>query len=1031
MSNFKYSATFFSALLVGLCVQSSLIAQSVTEKLTAPLIDFGLQIRPILAEHCFHCHGPDPAHREADLRLDEETSAKALRDGKQAIVASEPNSSEMLHRIVSDDPELVMPPPSARKMVTPAQRELLRKWIEQGAHWGSQWSLNAPKTAPLPESAKDPWGKHPIDAWILQAMRDRGLEPAPPAPPEVLARRLSLDLVGLPPSSHRVARFAQEIQQGRSVAIARYVDELLQSPSFGEHWARIWLDLARYADTKGYEKDLKRDLWPYRDWVIQALNDDMPYDRFTIEQLAGDLLEQPTTSQRIATAFHRATLSNDEGGTDDEEFRIAAVKDRVDTTLQVWMGLTMGCAKCHTHKYDPISIEDYYRFYAIWNQTEDADRYDDEPRMPVPSFEQQSKLAILQADRVRITEELEKARVANQSAIDQRWTIAKPISVDSESHAPLFIEEDMSVRASDQRPATDTYILEMELPPGVYKALRIEALMAKSTPEDAAPRLGINVKDPNFVINTLEVFNGPVFNGTDKSAVVLKARKGSFEQAGWPLAAAVDTDQATGWAVSPKQQQPHWGVFDLAEPLIIEGSPEGVQEGPADSQATDRPKSSLPKSKVTVRIVQSYGGHLLLHRVRVGFAQDSSLPLFVEEMPEVESIAKRSKELDQQIQSLRDAIPKLPVMRELAAASKRQTRLHRRGSFLDPGDVLSPALPQIFDADSSVSGQRAALGAGGADSLVPDRLAAARWLVDPRNPLTPRVAVNRVWGQLFGRGIVETEEDFGSQGMLPTHPELLDWLAIEYRDTKHWSLKEILRTIVSTNTYQQAYVQDEQRKERDPRNLWMSYSPRFRLSAEVVRDQALEVAGLLSRKRGGAPVMPPQPEGLWRSTYSGAQWITSSGEDRFRRGIYTFWKRTTPYPSMEVFDATTREVCQIRRIATNTPLQALVTLNDPVYVEAAVGMAKRWMSSSESDTDRIRAGFAQALCRPIEPDELERLMLLLGRAKEHFETSPDSAKALLSDMPFVIEADVRPSELAAWSMVASAILNLDEMLMRP
>ena len=956
-------------------------------------IDFGLQIRPILAEHCFHCHGPDPAHREADLRLDEEESAKTLRDGKRAIAASDPNASEILHRIASDDPDLVMPPPSARKTVTPAQRELLLKWIEQGARWGNQWSLNKPKIAPLPESAKDPWGKHPIDAWILQAMRDRGLEPAPPAPPEVLARRLSLDLVGLPPESHRVARFVEEIQQGRSVAIARYVDELLQSPSFGEHWARIWLDLARYADTKGYEKDLKRDLWPYRDWVIQALNDDMPYDRFTIEQLAGDLLDQPTNSQKIATAFHRATLSNDEGGTDDEEFRIAAVKDRVDTTLQVWMGLTAGCAKCHSHKYDPISMEDYYSFYAIWNQTEDADRYDDEPRMPVPSFEQQSQLASLQSERQRLTSQLDRAQLENQALVEQRWTLAKPTAVDSESHAALFIEEDSSVRAAADRPATDTYILEVTLPPGTYHALRIEALMAKATPEDPSPRLGLNSKDPNFVINSLEVLHGPT-----QARVGLKAKKVSFEQNGWPLTGAVDDDSKTGWAISPKQQQSHWGILELAQPLV-------VSEKVGDAE-----------EKLVVRIVQSYGGHLMLHRVRIAFATDATVPLIVEELPAVEAIAKRSQELDKQIQSLRESIPKLPVMRELASASKRQTRLHRRGSFLDPGDALSPALPRLFDAE---------------EAGVPDRLAAARWLVDPRNPLTPRVAVNRVWGQIFGRGIVETEEDFGSQGMLPTHPELLDWLAIEYRDTKHWSLKELLKTIVSTNTYQQAYVQDEQRKERDPRNLWMSYSPRFRLSAEVVRDQALEVAGLLSRKRGGAPVMPPQPEGLWRSTYSGAQWITSPGEDRFRRGIYTFWKRTTPYPSMEVFDATTREVCQIRRIATNTPLQALVTLNDPVYVEAAVGMAKRWMSSSDSQSDRIRTGFAQALCRPIEPDELERLMLLLSRAKEHFEASPDSAKALLSDIPFASEGEVRPSELAAWSMVTSAILNLDEMLMRP
>ncbi len=975
-------------------------------------IDFGLQIRPILAEHCFHCHGPDPAHREADLRLDEESSAKGLRDGKQAIADRSPNTSEIINRIESHDPDLVMPPPSARKTVTPAQRDLLKAWIAQGAQWGPHWSLTPPKHSPLPQASEDPWAKTPVDAWILQAMRTRGLEPAPPATLETLARRLSLDLIGLPPEPRRLEQLLQESKHDRAAAIEHFVNDLLKSPSFGEHWARLWLDLARYADTKGYEKDLKRDLWPYRDWVIQAFNEDMPYDRFTIEQLAGDLLDQPSTSQRIATAFHRATLSNDEGGTDDEEFRIAAVKDRVDTTMQVWMGLTMGCAKCHSHKYDPISMEDYYSFYAIWNQTEDADRYDDEPRMPIPSFDQQSQLASLQSERQRLNAEIDKARVDSQALIDQRWTIAQPTSVDSESHAALIIESDSSVRAVADRPATDTYVLEVKLPPGTYQALRLEALMAKANPEDPAPRLGLNSKDPNFVVNSLELLQG-----ASQTRISLKAKKVSFEQNGWPLTGAVDEDPKTGWAISPKQQQNHWAILELAEPLVV---PDPKGDNPAD-----------PEHKIVVRIVQSYGGHLLMHRVRVAFAADAKIPLVVEELPEVEAIAKRSQELDKQIQALRDAIPKLPVMRELASASRRETRLHRRGSFLDPGDSLPPALPRLFESESASAPDRLA--------AAPDRLAAARWLVDRNNPLTPRVAANRVWAQLFGRGIVETEEDFGSQGTLPTHPELLDWLAIEYRDSQAWSLKGFLRTIVLSNTYQQSYAQDPVRMEKDPRNLWLSHSPHYRLSAEVVRDQALSVAGLLSDKRGGAPVMPPQPEGLWRSTYSGAQWITSPGEDRFRRGIYTFWKRTTPYPSMEVFDATTREVCQIRRITTNTPLQALVTLNDPVYVEASVAMAMRWMTSSQSDTDRMRVGFASALARPIDEAELQRLMLLLQRARKYFEASPDAAKALLSDMPFATrpegaaEDDSRFSavETAAWSMVTSAILNLDEMLTRP
>jgi hypothetical protein len=385
-------------------------------------------------------------------------------------------------------------------------------------------------------------------------------------------------------------------------------------------------------------------------------------------------------------------------------------------------------------------------------------------------------------------------------------------------------------------------------------------------------------------------------------------------------------------------------------------------------------------------------------------------------------VAHSLQEIDKQIQSLKESIPKLPVLKELSANAKRSTRVHKRGSFLDPGDEVTAAVLPLFDAplfDAQSAG------------LATDRLAAARWILDPSNPLTARVAVNRVWAQLFGRGIVETEEDFGSTGALPSHPQLLDWLSIEYRDSLRWSLKKLIRTIVLSSTYQQSYVMDEVRVQKDPRNVWLSRAPHFRLSAEVVRDQALGASGLLSEKQGGPPVMPPQPEGLWRSTYSGAKWVTSQGEDRFRRGIYTFWKRTTPYPSMEIFDATTREVCQIRRISTNTPLQALVTLNDPVYVEASIAMALRWIEDSQSETERIGKGFLSTLVRPIEPSELDRLQKLLGTSRQYFRENPDAAKLLLSEYPLKIDESINPQELASWAMLTSALLNLDEFLTRP
>lgn len=959
-------------------------------------IDFGLQIRPILSEHCFHCHGPDAAHREADLRLDEESSAKEVRDGKQAVHSGSVALSEIIQRIESDDPDLVMPPTSARKTVTPGQLELLKRWIEQGAAWGPHWSLLPPKQSEFPaqaveEASKIGWAGSPIDVWVHRSMRSQGLSPAAPADPYTLVRRLWLDIVGLHPDPIRAERFVEEYRLDRKRAIESMVEELFQHPGFGEHWARLWLDLARYADTKGYEKDLKRDLWPYRDWVIQSLNADMPYDQFTIEQLAGDLLENASTSQKIATAFHRATLSNDEGGTDDEEFRIAAVKDRVDTTLQVWMGLTMGCAKCHSHKYDPISIENYYGFYAIFNQTEDADRYDDEPRIPIPTFEQQAQLASLQSQRQGLASQLDSLRSEVQKTVDDRWLVPSPKSTSSQSQSPLVIEPDQSIRAAADRPETDIYQVDMELAAGQYKYLKLDALMAKTKDSDPAPRLGLSATDPNFVINDLQVY---LVQGERETKLGVEPIKASFEQNGWPLKGAVDEDPKTGWAVSPKQQQAHWGVFAFQNVVEI-----------------------TEPANLRIKIVQSFGGRLMLQRFKLSVANPTQEALVVDDAESVKQVASRVQDLDKQIQGLKDTIPKLPVLKELVGSSKRTTRVHKRGSFLDPGDEVSPGLLPLFEAQQTHAN--------------PDRLAAARWIVDPKNPLTARVAVNRVWAQLFGRAIVETEEDFGATGSLPSHPELLDWLAVQYKDSLDWSLKGLIRTIVLSNTYQQSYVLDEVRKQKDPRNVWLSRAPHFRLSAEVIRDQALGASGLLSSKRGGPPVMPPQPEGLWRSTYSGAKWITSPGEDRFRRGIYTFWKRTTPYPSMEIFDATTREVCQIRRISTNTPLQALVTLNDPVYVEASIAMAVGMLSGSQSEAERIRKGFASVLVRPIEPSELDRLQKLLNRARDYYRENPDAARALVTDYPIPIDPNINPQELAAWAMLTSTLLNLDEFLTRP
>ncbi|MFM8434298.1 MAG: DUF1549 and DUF1553 domain-containing protein, partial [Planctomycetia bacterium] len=593
------------------------------------------------------------------------------------------------------------------------------------------------------------------------------------------------------------------------------VDALLASPQFGEHWARMWLDLARYADTKGYEKDLGRTMWPYRDWVVDALNTDMPLDRFTEEQLAGDLLPGATRQQIVATAFHRNTMNNDEGGTDDEEFRVAAVKDRIDTTVQVWMGLTMGCAKCHTHKYDPISLDDYYAFYALFNQTADADQTDDAPRLDLVSAEQQA--------------EWDRLRAAHDAA----------------KKAVTAIEEEAK---------------------------------AEAKPEAAGP------------------------------------------------------------------------------------------------DANDRLKAAK----------------------------------------EAATAAK------QQLSTFESGLVRLPVMRELPADKRRATRIHNRGNFLDPGASVEPAVLAAFGRLP--------------DDAPPNRIGVARWLTSHDNPLTPRVWANRVWARLFGIGIVETEEDFGALGSAPSHPELLDWLAASYRDGG-WSLKKLVKTIVMSDTYRQRSDITPALAAADPRNLLLSRGSRFRLPAETIRDQALAVSGLLSLKMGGPPVMPPQPEGLWRSTYNTKTWVDATGEARLRRGLYPFLKRTTPYPSFITFDAGSGEICQVRRIRTNTPLQALVILNDPVYLEAAGALAGRMATTAAgerlTDPAAVAArGLELALVRLLRAGEAEPLVRFERDARARFEGDRAAADALVAAAAATVPDGATSADVAARVVVASAILNLDEFLTR-
>ena len=941
-------------------------------------VRFGRDVLPILSAKCFSCHGPDEHERKGGLRLDREDAAKARAKHDIAVVPGKPGESALLARVLATDPDEVMPPPESNKTVTPAEAAVLRRWIEAGAPWGRHWSFEPVVRPPLPVA-----GGHPVDAFVLDRLRREGLEPTPAADPRVLLRRLSLDLIGLPPTPTEADAFAADPSPA---AYAKAVDALLASPRFGEHWARMWLDIARHADTKGYEKDRGRTVWPYRDWVIDAFNRDLPLDRFTEEQLAGDLLPD---GAMVATVFHRNTMANDEGGTDDEEFRTTAVKDRVDTTVQAWMGLTMGCAKCHTHKYDPISIEEYYSFYALFNQTEDADRGDDAPVMAVSS-------PLRDAERVRLEQAVQEAdrrlsdaEGASLRAADGDWRLARVTSATGQGGTVLTPSADGSVLASGKRPDRDVYVAQTVFPSGRITALRLETLPAALP--NGRLTVGRSGKDPNFVVSEITV---ELPTGATSTVVRLNQPRADYEQEGWPVTAAIDGKKDTGWAVSPHKEIPHAAVFALADPLNV---------------ATG--------TTARITLVQHYGQGLNVARFRFSVSdRDPATVSLLPEDPSTQGVRKELSAARQALAKFEEATPRVPVMKELEGNRKRVTRLHRRGSFLDPGEEVRPGLPSAFGTWPA-----------GAPT---NRLGVARWLVSHDNPLTPRVWANRVWARLFGLGLVETEEDLGALGTPPSHPELLDWLAAEYRDGG-WSLKKLLRVLVTSETYRRDSRATAAQRAADPRNRLLARGARQRLTAEAVRDQALAVSGLLSDKTGGPPVMPPQPAGLWRSTYSGDKWVDAEGPDRWRRGIYTFLKRTSPHPFMTTFDAGSREVCLIRRIQTNTPLQALLTLNDPAFLEAASALARRMVEGASGDEARARLGLRLALIREVDPAEAAPLLALVRDARTRLAADPASALDLLAVGRQSAPAGLTDAEFAAWTVAANAILNLDEVLSRP
>lgn len=1133
----------------------------------ADTVDFNRDVRRILSDNCFRCHGPDAKEKNGkqSLRLDvRESALAALGDGRHAIVPGKPDASEMIRRITATDADDVMPPPETGKKISSAELALLKRWIQQGANYAQHWAYVPPQRPALPRVPGRSWMRNPIDHFILAKLESERLRPSPGADRATLIRRAALDLTGLPPSPADVEQF---LADKRSGAYERMIDRLLAHPGYGEHWARLWLDLARYADSSGYADDPARTIWAYRDYVIRALNNNVPFDQFTLEQLAGDLLEDPTDEQLVATAFHRNTMTNNEGGTSDEEYRNVSIVDRVNTTMAVWMGTTMACAQCHNHKYDPISQEDYFRLYAVLNNTADADRFDETPTLPLYTAEQKERRRELNSGIARLEKTLQTVTPAlaraqenweTQFTKNLAWSSVAPARVTSSAGAKIVQAADHSVRVS-KGGTTDVYTVELPLVVGEnITALRIETL-----PDDKLEKPYVGHAGGNFVVSRITASVAPtvrtptagrfvrvelpakdqflslaevqVFSGGSNVALRGEARQNSTGFDG-PARLAIDGntngdyDKARSTTHTEKSNDPWWEVDlkatttidriaiwnrtdgsgerlndfrvlvldeqrevvwqqnDIPQPQpSVEMNPDGTRaisfaRAQADFSQTDFPASAVlenkdPKSRgwaispqhrvphslvLTPKrpIIGGAGSNLVLTieqlskfehatiaRFRISKSSDaraqefSRVPLpvlaalhtnattrtdaqrkivrehFFSIAPELKSEREELADLKKQLEAEKPYTT-VPVLRELTGDQRRKTHLQRRGNWMDLGAELSPGLPSSFEARTMSARQNA------------DRLALARWLVSNNNPLTARVLANRLWESIFGIGLVRTSEEFGAQGEAPSHPELLDWLATELMSSG-WDTKHLLRLMVTSATYRQSSRVTEAMIARDPDNRLLARGPRFRLSAEMIRDQALAVSGLLSSKMYGPPVKPPQPKlGLSAAFGSATDWEPSAGEDRYRRALYTTWRRSNPYPSMTTFDAPNREVCLVRRERSNTPLQALVTLNDPVYMEASQALARRMVVKGGSPKEIAGMGFKLCTSRAPEAGELSHLVLLYEQTLKRFQADEAKARDVATKPLGEPPADANLPELAAWTVVANVLLNLDEMLMK-
>jgi hypothetical protein len=1004
-----------------------LLAAFFTRRRSDDEVHFSRDIRPILNQSCMPCHGGVRQKNGVSFLFREEALGIG-KSGKRTIVPGKPNESELMARVTSSDPEARMPyhaPPLARQQI-----ELLRRWIKQGAKWEDHWAFVAPRPQALPAVKRSDWPLQPLDRFVLARLEKEGLSPSPEADKSALLRRVSLDLTGLPPTQEEQASFLSDSSPN---AYEKQVDRLLSSPRYGERWASMWLDLARYADTKGYEKDMERPgVWPYRDWVIDAFNRNVPYDRFVITQLAGDLLPDATFEDQMATSFHRQTPVNDEGGTDDEEFRTVAVMDRSATTWSVLNGLTMNCVQCHSHPYDPIRHVEYYKSLAFFNTTQDADLPEDTPVLHVPKdkarypeaarlqqeltklgsavvsrgrqLEQQSQwspihvtsattsvslalqweaselerqLAALKQKTLTPKKEKELRKYLQQSIADDR----KRVQAEAGKVKRLQIS-DGDLQASSNISGKQTFELTAKVDVPVMTALRIEVYPTNSEIARHTPDLG-------FIVDRIDAW--VIGRGGQQNKIVFQSLIPDSESGlDSAVSAAIESKReftddpgANGFQTVPNLFHTRWIVGVPAKPIALGRGSQIKLRLTQTQEIDDKPA--------------------LVRRAHLSVSGDSVWQTLPNDANWCSQLAQLTK-LARQLKKI-PTVP-LPIMAEERDYDQRNTLEFERGNFLTKiGFPLVADVPGIFPRLP--------------EGAPRNRLTLAKWFFSPGQPLTARTAVNRYWEQLFGTGIVETLENFGSVGEEPSHPELLDWLALHFQNDLHWDMKALLRELVISATYRQSPKATPALIERDPRNRLLARGPQQRLTAEMVRDQALLASGLLSNKMGGPPVMPPQPDGVWNTVYNDTKWKDATGPDRYRRAIYTYIKRTSGYPSFLTFDASDHDTSLARRIPTNTPLQALVTLNDPVYHEAAEALAQRMIAEQRSVDARIRYGARLVLSR--DPTDLE-----LAALRTLFQKT--AAVPTLQPAAATVHGNSRA--LTAMTAVASVLINLDASLTR-